>query len=97
MSIEAMKQALEFLESRNKSAALWMVPNTPLTKTVTTLRDAIEQAEKQNDRIASLENTCYTLIGKLQVANLKLAFRDLRPEVEHHAARILNEEFGEKK
>ena len=136
MSIEAMKMALEFIESTNKSAALWMVPDTPLTKTVTALRNAIEQAEnqsasgsyvswdntlcnalapareqaksawydgyasakaEQNDRIASLENTCYTLIGKLQVANLKLAFRDLRPEVEHHAARILNEEFGEKK
>lgn len=61
------------------------------------LRAAIEQGEKQNERIASLENTCYALIGKLQVANLKLAFRDLRPELEHHAARILNEEFGEKK
>jgi hypothetical protein len=97
MSIEAMKQALEFLESRNKSAALWLVPDTPFTKTVTALRDAIERAENQSNRIVSLENTCYTLLGKLQVANLKLAFRDLRPEVEHHAARILNEEFGEKK
>jgi hypothetical protein len=46
MSIEAMKMALEFIESRNKSAALWMVPDTPLTKTVTALRAAIEQAEK---------------------------------------------------
>jgi hypothetical protein len=97
MSIEAMKMALEFIESRNKSAALWMVPDTPLTKTVTALRDAIAQAENQSARITSLENTCYALIGKLQIANLKLAFRDLRPELEHHAARILNEEFGEKK
>jgi hypothetical protein len=46
MSIKAMKMALEFIESRNKSAALWMVPDTPLTKTVTALRDAIAQAEK---------------------------------------------------
>lgn len=97
MSIEAMKMALEFIESRNKSAALWLVPDTPFTKTVTALRDAIAQVENQSDRIVNLENTCYALIGKLQVANLKLAFRDLRPEVEHHAARILNEEFGEKK
>jgi hypothetical protein len=97
MSIEAMKMALEFIESTNKSAALWLVPDTPFTKTVTALRDAIAQAENQSDRIASLENTCYALLGKLQVANLKIAFRDLRPELEHHAARILNEEFGEKK
>jgi hypothetical protein len=96
MSIEAMKQALEFIESTNKSAALWMVPDTPFTKTVTALRNAIEQAEKQSDRIASLEETCYALIGKLQIANLKIAFRDLRPALEHHAARILNEEFGVK-
>ena len=47
MSIEAMKMALEFIESTNKSAAFWMVPDTPLTKTVTALRAAIEQAEKQ--------------------------------------------------
>jgi len=89
--------ALEFIESRNKSAALWLVPDTPFTKTVTALRDAIAQAENQSDRIVNLENTCYALLGKLQVANLKLAFKDLRPELEHHAARILNEEFGEKK
>ena len=36
--------ALEFIESTNKSAALWMVPDTPFTKTVTALRNAIEQA-----------------------------------------------------
>lgn len=91
MSIEAMKQALEALEDPWKSGP------DGVASAITALRAAIEQAEKQNERIASLENTCYALIGKLQVASLKIVFRDLRPELEHHAARILNEEFGEKK
>jgi hypothetical protein len=52
MSIEAMKMALEFIESRNKSAALWLVPDTPFTKTVTALRDAIAQVEKKPEPVA---------------------------------------------
>lgn len=92
MSIEAMKQALDALEheAQKGNDDAYRVERDAL-------RAAIEQAEKQNERIASLENTCYALIGKLQVASLKIVFRDLRPELEHHAARILNEEFGEKK
>jgi hypothetical protein len=47
MSIEAMKQALEFIEVTNKGSSFWLVPASQLNKTVTSLRQAIEQAEKQ--------------------------------------------------
>jgi hypothetical protein len=47
MSIDAMKQALEFIVATNKSSSFWMVPESKLNKTVTALRLAIEQAEKQ--------------------------------------------------
>ena len=47
MSIDAMKQALEFIKATNKSSSFWLVPESNLNKTVTALRLAIEQAEKQ--------------------------------------------------
>jgi hypothetical protein len=50
MSIDAMKQALEFIVATNKSSSFWMVPESKLNKTVTALRAAIEQAEKQEPR-----------------------------------------------
>ena len=45
--IEVMKQALEFIEATNKGSSFWLVPASQLNKTVTSLRQAIEQAEKQ--------------------------------------------------
>jgi hypothetical protein len=97
MSIEAMKQAPEALERHKPKISEGSLPVLTHDAAITALRNAIAQVENQSDRIVNLENTCYALLGKLQVANFKLAFRDLRPELEHHAARILNEEFGEKK
>ena len=45
--IEAMKQALEFIEVTNKGSSFWLVPASQLNKTVTSLRQAIAEAEKQ--------------------------------------------------
>ncbi len=45
--IDAMKQALEFIKATNKSSSFWLVPESNLNKTVTALRLAIEQAERQ--------------------------------------------------
>lgn len=50
MSIDAMKQALEFIKATNKSSSFWLVPESNLNKTVTALRLAIEQAERQETR-----------------------------------------------
>jgi hypothetical protein len=47
MSIEAMKQALEYIEATNKSSSFWMVPASELNKTVNALRQAISEAEKR--------------------------------------------------
>ena len=47
MSIDAMKQALDYIKATNKSSSFWLVPASELNKTVTALRLAIEQAEKQ--------------------------------------------------
>jgi len=47
MSIEAMKQALEYIEATNKSSSFWMVPASELNKTVNALRQAIAEAENR--------------------------------------------------
>lgn len=47
MSIEAMKQALEYITATNKSSSFWMVPESNLNKTVTALRAAIAEVQKQ--------------------------------------------------
>ena len=47
MSIEAMKQALEFIEETNKNSSFWMVPASKLNKTVNALRQAIAEAEQR--------------------------------------------------
>jgi hypothetical protein len=47
MSIDVMKQALDYIKATNKSSSFWLVPASELNKTVTALRLAIEQAEKQ--------------------------------------------------
>ena len=47
MSMDAMKQALDYIKATNKSSSFWLVPASELNKTVTALRLAIEQAEKQ--------------------------------------------------
>jgi len=41
MSIEVMKQALEFIEETNKSSSFWMVPASKLNQTAKALRQAI--------------------------------------------------------
>ena len=47
MSIEAMKQALEFIKATNKSSSFLLVPASQLNQTVTALSTAIAEAEKQ--------------------------------------------------
>lgn len=47
MSIEAIKQALEYIKATNKSSSFWLVPESNLNKTVNALTVAIEQAERQ--------------------------------------------------
>lgn len=109
MSIAILKNSLNALNVQARElAGSWQESDKQF---ISAIHDAVEEAERgQKDlsdcqtrierlqeRIKGLEDTCYALLGKLQVANLKLAFKDLRPELEHHAARILNEEFGEKK
>ena len=47
MSSDTMKQALDDIKATNKRSSFWLVPASELNKTVTALRLAIEQAEKQ--------------------------------------------------
>jgi hypothetical protein len=53
MSIDAMKQALDYIKATNKSSSFWLTPASELNKTVTALRLAIEQAEKQEPVIGT--------------------------------------------
>jgi hypothetical protein len=47
MSISAMKQALEFIEKQNEGSSFWLVPGSNLNTVVSTLRQAIAEAEKR--------------------------------------------------
>jgi hypothetical protein len=49
MTIEAMKQALEYIKATNKSSSFWLVPASELNKTVNALTVAIAEAEKQEN------------------------------------------------
>ena len=58
MSIDTMKQALDYIKATNKSSSFWLVPASELNKTVTALRLAIEQAERQ-EPVAWMENESF--------------------------------------
>jgi len=53
MSKEAMKQALQFIEKQNEGSSFWLVPGSNLNTVVSALRQAIEQAEKQEPVIGT--------------------------------------------
>ncbi len=52
MSIEAMKQALEFIEKQNEGSSFWLVPGSSLNTVVSALRQAIAEAEQEPEPVA---------------------------------------------
>jgi hypothetical protein len=46
MSIEAMRQALEFIQATNRNSSFLLVPESNLNKVILALRQSIEQAEQ---------------------------------------------------
>ena len=44
---EALKMALDFIIATNKSSQFWLVPESNLNKTVTAIKEALEQPEQE--------------------------------------------------
>ncbi len=49
MKDEALRQALDYIIATNKSSTFWLVPQSKLNKTVTAIKQALEQSVATND------------------------------------------------